>query len=157
MHGAPSVSFPVGRSAFVGMGLCVMGTAGLALQVFWWVDDGLGKGAVSSAQLGRWMSVGLAWMGTLAWALRMWWCTPKGELRWYQDSTHEPGVWTWRSAAYPQGLVPSSVTLIWTLGQGGLMYLGHPLGANFWVWVDSGDDPARWRALRCALHAHARH
>jgi hypothetical protein len=100
------------------------------------------------------MVAGMAWGVAAGWVLWMWWRTSQGELAWQAGLAHEPGVWHWTSAAYPEGLALTRVTQTLSLERGALLHLGHPLGTDFWVWIERGTDAGRWRAMRRALQSH---
>ncbi|MDQ7743256.1 hypothetical protein [Hydrogenophaga pseudoflava] len=150
MRNAPSVTYPVGRSvlcvrlmdAVAGLGL--LGVLVGGIQGSWRVA------LVCSLVWGLWVVVAL-WarqrmaQGTLAWLPDQ---VPEGP-------SGEPGVWSWASGAYQEGVALKRVERIYDLQRAMLLRLHNPDGARTWIWVERGTEPGRWLDLRRALVAHA--
>lgn len=153
MRNAPSVTYPVGRSAFQGrllLGLCLAGA--LALVLWWWLSE---------APSG-WV-LGIGWAGWLSWtwvALRSWRYAPVGRLQWDASPLHDPalrrnGTWRWLPAGV--GAAQDLDAVLWMLDAQAvvLLRLQRAEGRALWLWLDAAREPARWDALRRALKAHA--
>ena len=152
MQNAPSVVFPVGRCAFHGGLLLVLGMAIVAVGALFLA--GLGGGT-----LGAWIwfpgvAGAVAWLIWAAWAFLSWQRSPRGSLRWEPQRGAEggaPGTWSWidRSAHEPQAL--SDVERVLDLqGRVLLRVCGAGVGRQ-WVWVERSGAPAHWNDLRRAL------
>src|SRR5512134_2741835 len=98
MHGAPSVSYPVGRSRFAAGLLLAFWLSGAACVVLWSAQvRAPGWQLVASMLLV--LAVGLC-------AARDWWQAPRGDLSWDGDS------WNWSTAGQgTAGSVEVSVDL----------------------------------------------
>jgi toxin CptA len=137
MHSAPSVSYPVGRSRFLGTLLLVGWLAGAAANIGWWLQ--------AQPPSSRLMPVALvlACAGWLAW--RNWSRTPEAELSW--DGEH----WNWAGTpdASNDGV------------QVGIDFQGHLLlrwgrgPHSRWLWIDRASRPERWDDLRRAVYSRA--
>jgi hypothetical protein len=151
MRNAPSVTYPVGRSAFCArllFGVAAMGLLGVLMSVIY----------------GTWrttLTTSVAWCvwGTVAlWAWRR---MPRGQLVWHSDRVQPEGpqgvqgVWSWASEAYQEGVALKQVERVYDLQLAMLLRLRNPDGARTWVWVERVAEPARWLELRRALLAHA--
>lgn len=138
MHQAPSVIYPVGRSAFA-----ARAHAALAL---------LGLGAAGAWAL---QSPGFGWRQSLAFAavlacaglaLAAWLRSPAGCLHW------DGAAWHWEeggagSPGHPElALDLQSVMLLrWRAEAGGAL----------WLWVERASDASHWDALRRAVYSRA--
>src|SRR4051812_28160048 len=80
MHGAPSVTYPVGRSTFAGVGAAVLLAGALAAILAWSLQSPAGW---------RQFAAYAAVMVAAAAALRGWLRSPVGELRW------DGRAWNW--------------------------------------------------------------
>jgi hypothetical protein len=138
MHAAPSVSYPVGRSAFAGAlagGLALLGGAAAAawsLQAgaFGW-RQGFAVGCVLAAGAGA----------TLAW-LR----SPAGVLRW------DGAAWQWQQG---QGTSVGVVSVALDLQSRMLLRWSGDDGRALWLWVERTSDVSHWDALRRAVYSRA--
>lgn len=155
MRSAPSVTYPVGRSAFLGWLLVGAGAAGLGALLL---------GAVYQRQ-----ATPLWWLVTAFWVLWVlvagsaWHRQVEGNLAW--KSAHRrsegnspatsPGEWVWSSAAYLEGVALQRVERVYDLQAWMLLRLHNPDGARIWAWVERSRDVQRWSDLRRALVAHA--
>ncbi len=69
---------------------------------------------------------------------------PVGQLRWDGEQ------WHWSGA--DDGAV-RSITCVWDLQVLLLLKIHFEPGAQQWLWLEAGAEPARWRAMRRALVA----
>jgi hypothetical protein len=161
MYNAPSVSYPVGRFAFVGV--CLGGVTVLALvlqtgfALGWWQ-----RGAWVPW---RWMLAGAVWAVTLTAAWWHWWRSPVGWLIWEPAMAESPPLdvtgaqgWWWGDQAVPEGapvlrVQPQVLSSTWALLH---LTVGEPARSRrLWVWAVESRAPDRWLALRRALKRHA--
>jgi hypothetical protein len=150
MRSAPSVRYPVGRSAFYGFLLAVLCLVGMLAVVLAAVWDGPMSGS----------GLGVAWLLWSAGASWAWVRQPQGKLTWDASavpSVGEPsrGAWSWSSLAYQEGVELSRVERVYDFQVAVLVRLYNPDGAQSWVWVERHTDPGHWDDLRRALWAHA--
>jgi toxin CptA len=138
MHNAPSVSYPVGRSRFMGWLALLLWLAGLSAMLAWVpahlrpIPWPTGLVLLGMAALGVWV----AWV---------WWRQPCGILRW--DGQH----WLWQGQALSAGAVPAVV-----LDLQHVVLLHWPsASAGPWLWLEGRQDPQQWRALRRAVYSRA--
>jgi toxin CptA len=138
MHAAPSVSYPVGRSAFAGRLLAALILLGLAAATAWTLQ----------APPSAWRH-GLAF-GSLgicsAVAMLAWLHSPQGVLRW--DGTE----WQWLAG---QGSAPGRIELALDLQSHLLLRWRGEDGAAPWFWLERKSDPSHWDALRRAVYSRA--
>ncbi|MGM9427984.1 hypothetical protein [Hydrogenophaga sp. MI9] len=155
MRSAPSVTYPVGRSAFLAALLAGAGVAGLVALV-------LGLTYRSQASPGWWVATG-AWTLWVVIAGFAWRRQPGGCLSWKAAQGRSGGVpsevshgdWVWSSAAYLEGVTLKRVERVYDLQAWMLLRLHNPDGARLWAWVERSQDVRRWGDLRRALIAHA--
>lgn len=151
MRNAPSVMYPVGRSVFCAR--LMWGAAGLGLL-----------GVLMGLIYGSWRSamvcgvVWCLWLSMMTWS---WQRMPRGRLAWQSDRMptdalkEVPGIWSWASEAYQEGVELKRVERVYDLQRAMLLRLHNPDGARIWIWVERLAEPARWLDLRRALLAHA--
>jgi toxin CptA len=138
MHAAPSVSYPVGRSAFAGALLAGLALLGLAAACGW---------ALQASAVG-WRQ-GLAFVAVAAcgaFALLAWLRSPAGTLRWNGQD------WQWRQGEVSRdGRVEVSLDL-----QARLLvrWTGEGRSAR-WLWLERKSAPSHWEALRRAVYSRA--
>ena len=138
MHGAPSVSYPVGRSRFAGLLLLTAWLAGAATALASWLQGqpfAWRIAVVASLLAAAGVFAGLAW-----------WRSASGTLAWDGDG------WTWSgsSRSYP-GEVDVGLDLQrWLL----LRFSGD--GATHWSWLERSRHAERWDDLRRAVYSRAR-
>ena len=151
MRNAPSVIYPVGRSAFHGRVLCALGLSGaLALGLLGWLSPGWPVGWVASGCV-----VWLMWAG---WAVRSWWYVPDAMLHWDARAAAalpggRTGRWRWQ---LPESEPVDLTRVEWLIDAGAVLLLRlHAEGSRArWVWLEAGRAPSRWDELRRALTAH---
>jgi hypothetical protein len=151
MRNAPSVVYPVGRSAFYGRVLVLLG----ALSLLTW----FGWGATqlwAFHQLGVWLAGIVAWSTWVAWVWRSWRRTPVGQLRWDAQASRvdDPlrvGAWRWCRAVAEDGVPLLAVELALDLQTRALLRLRGADASSRWVWVERSGDASRWNDLRRAL------
>lgn len=147
MHNAPSVTYPVGRSRFLGAWLVLLWLAGAGVAGLWWRSPGghgwrlalvLAALALAAALAGRlWRSLGaqdLCWNGS-TWQLQA------------------------RGTAAPAHEVQGSLRVHLDLQRRLLLCLqaapAQGRASRHWLWAEAAADPARWHALRCAVYSRA--
>lgn len=151
MRNAPSVVYPVGRSAFHGHVLLLLG----ALSLLAWVGWGATQ-PWASRQLGVWLAGLLAWSTWVAWVWRSWRRTPVGYLRWDAQAARveDPlrvGAWRWCHSAAEDGEPLLNVELALDLQARALLRLRGADAGSRWAWVERSVDVSRWNDLRRAL------
>ena len=142
MHNAPTVSYPLGRSAWWGAPLVVLWLAGVAALAIWCAS----VDALSWRQgldLALWLLFG-------GWSWRAWRGQVLGELSW--TGTHWLLV---RAAAAPascEGLVSVQLDLQHLL----LLRFTPVTGPACWLLLQRATQPERWQDLRRAVYSRAR-
>ena len=138
MHAAPSVNYPVGRSAFAGWGYALLGLAGLAAASMWTVQSGVFGWRQALAFL--------AVMACGSLAVRSWLASPVGILGWN-------GV-GWQ---LQQGLEVTTgrPEIILDLQARMLLRWTPEPGSAAWFWVEAESDASHWDALRRAVYSRA--
>lgn len=157
MQNAPSVTFPVGRSAShtsVRIGLGAL--SGVALAVAFGTSWIASPAPLSWLRWTPGLALWLAWLAADGWRGKH---QPKGMLKWDAQATPlrleaPPGAWLWLAHGHdlrPETVRPEAVFD----GQSRLLLRLHggawPWGQ--WVWLERATDPARWDDLRRALVA----
>jgi toxin CptA len=151
MRNAPSVIYPVGRSAFCGGLLLALALVSFLAGALWcWL----------SADPPVWVAcVGIVvWLGWALCAFSQWWATPAGLLAWKPTAPalEDPqvrGRWCWRDATGNER-EPQAVQWVLDLQSVVLLRLQGPALPVRWLWLDRRRDPACWDGLRRALVAH---
>lgn len=137
MHGAPSVSYPVGRSRFAGV-LALLGwLLGALVITLWW----------SQSQSPGWR-LWCAWAVLAAagvFAVWGWWRSPAGELAWDGET------WSWSTA----GLVHTGTLEVGLDFQRWLLLRCECGNATLWLWVERASLAERWDDLRRAVYSRA--
>ena len=156
MYNAPSVSYPVGRSAFYGWCLVGIGLAGwlawgsLHAMVHW------GQAApLTDVQSAFGLLICGGWTAVAVWQWRQ---SPQGQLHWdaggmpaVRDA--RPGLWRWQPAGRTRSLDVARVRLVLDGQAHCLLRMECPGAGARWLWVDARQDPRRWDDLRRALVA----
>ena len=138
MHAAPSVSYPVGRSAFA-LGLAAALAALGALVAAAWL--------LESAQAGwRHALAAAAVAAGGAGALVAWWRSPAGLLHW------DGAAWNWEEG---RELRPGHPEIALDLQNRLLLRWQAEAGRARWLWVERARAPAHWEALRRAVYSRA--
>ncbi|MFP8833263.1 hypothetical protein ACLIJR_03240 [Hydrogenophaga sp. XSHU_21] len=144
MRHAPSVGFPVGRSHFWCMGLCLSGILmALVLALAW-------------PRLPGWvaLSLGVAQTAWWIWAARTVGRDPEGRLL-YQGqggATYIDGTgWAWADGRSDGALPIAAPEVVVDLGARVLLHLAGPRGVPRWAWVEASSSRGDWLALRRAL------
>jgi hypothetical protein len=161
MYNAPSVSYPVGRCAFVG--ICLGGVTLLAVGLQ--TGFALGWWQRGAWVLWRWVLADAVWAVTLTGAWWHWWHSPTGWLIWEPTLAESPPPdatavqgWWWGDHAVPEGepvlrVQPKVAASTWALLH--LTVIGPTRPRRLWVWALESRAPDRWLALRRALKRHA--
>jgi toxin CptA len=143
MHAAPSVSYPVGRSALAGWLLALAVLAALALALFWcW----------QAAQVGWRQASALA--ATLACggvALAGWLRSPRGSLHW------DGGEWRWEPGASRAGQQAGRPEIALDLQSRLLLHWRGTDAGSRWLCLEQASAPLHWEALRRAVYSPASH
>ncbi|HEX7891575.1 MAG TPA: hypothetical protein VF522_19650 [Ramlibacter sp.] len=138
MHAAPSVSYPVGRSAFAGCVILLLALLGLLGALAWTLQ-----------------AQALAWRQALAFAavaacsgiaLASWWRSPQGVLRW------DGAEWQWQQGSQAW---PGEVELALDLQSRLLLHWRAAAGRTLWLWMEATSDVSHWEALRRAVYSRA--
>ena len=138
MHGAPSVSHPVGRSSFGGTVLALAWLAAAVAILAW---------ALAGASAGRLLPAAALVVLLGGVAARSWWREPRGVLAW--DGTR----WTWSTAAVPLGQA-GTLSVVVDL-QRALLVQWRSTGGPRWFWLQPAGSRDRWVALRRAVYSRA--
>ncbi|HYE41575.1 MAG TPA: hypothetical protein VEB23_16685 [Ramlibacter sp.] len=138
MHAAPSVTYPVGRSAFAARLQAALGLLGLAAASAWaWQSPSFG-----------WRQA-LAFGGVLAGAalaFTSWRRSPAGHLRWDGEA------WQWEEGA---SSTPGRPETALDLQSAMLLRWRPQAGRALWLWVERASDASHWDALRRAVYSRA--
>ncbi len=137
MHSAPSVTYPVGRSRFLGGLLAVFVLTGVAAGVMVWQRtplNGWQVFIVGAVTLLAGLGAGFFWR-TL----------PQGDLRWDGHRWEGPGAAT-RTAGVHVHLDLQRHLLVRLQGAG---------DAGPWLWLSAASRPERWDDLRRAVYSRA--
>jgi toxin CptA len=138
MHGAPSVSYPVGRSRFAAGLLLLVWLLGTAAVILWAIQVRV-PGWQRAASLLLVLAAGL-------WAAWSWWRAPRGALSWDGEN------WSW-SAAGQEGT--GSVEIGLDL-QHWLLLRWNGGNPSRWLWLERARCLERWDDLRRAVYSRAR-
>lgn len=155
MYNAPSVVYPVGRSAFHGGLLVALGVVSAAVGVMCLVESDF-------RALGVWAwlpgaSAGAGWLFWATWACLSWLRLPRGTLRWdsqrVEEGSTSSGAWSWTDRAGSEALVLSGMERVLDLQDRVLLRFSGPGLGRRWAWVERSGSPGRWNDLRRALVA----
>ena len=153
MHNAPSVVYPVGRSAWLGRALVVLGLLSLSTAV-------LAASTMDASRLSGFVPLLLLWCAWCVWAWRQWRRSPTGWLRWQADGHVQPdapaGLWCWQHDRAAVGIELGSVEPVLDLQARWLLRLDGSATVPRWVCLEATGDPANWQAMRRALMAARR-
>jgi toxin CptA len=133
MHGAPSVTYPVGRSRFAGLLAAVVCALPAVVLAAW----GLAADALNwrhAVGAGCWVVAACA-------CILQWRRAPAGTLSW------DGGAWHWNGVAIPAPRAAVDLQR-WMLLEAGK-------GGPGWLAVDQDAAPSHWDALRRALYSPA--
>jgi toxin CptA len=142
LHNAPSVSYPLGRSRFLGCLLLGAWLVAAGVSLWWW----------RTAPPGDWRP----WVGCLSWLLAGlamaagWHRSPVGALHWDGE------LWFWESQACRDGSALAPPVVAIDLQTVMLLRLDNPAGAVWWLWAERATWPERWLDLRRAVHTGRR-
>jgi toxin CptA len=137
MHAAPSVTYPVGRSAFAARFHGAIALLGLLAVAAWGFQSS--GGWRPAAGLG-------AVLAAAAYAVWSWWRTPAGTLRW------DGADWRWQEQGADSAGIP---VLSLDLQSRMLLRFRPHEGPVRWLWVERASDPSHWDALRRAVYSRA--
>lgn len=137
MHSAPSVNFPVGRSRFQGLLICLLSLLGAITGLLWQAQLDL-----SAWRL--WLFV-VTYVTTCALAAEMWRRSPQGILRW------DGQTWSWTVG---QSAWIGSLTVHLDLQNFLLVSLCPDQGTRIWLWPERRAHAGRWLDLRRAVFSN---
>ena len=138
MHAAPSVSYPVGRSAFAGRLYALAALAGVAVAGAWCLQ--------SPAMNWRHACALAAVLVAGALAARGWLASPVGVLHWDGDG------WQWQEGA---SVAAGQAEIALDLQSRLLVRFRAEAGPARWLWVEREAKLADWEALRRAVYSRA--
>ena len=136
MHSAPSVSYPVGRSAFAGALSALLWLLGAGAILAWALKSGPATGRLVAASLVC-AAAGLA-------SGRLWWRTRAGVVSWDGEG------WSCSTAA-----LGGPARAIVVLDLQGRMLVRLAAARSCWVWLERHQSPERWDDVRRAAHSRA--
>jgi hypothetical protein len=137
MHAPPSVSYPVGRSAFAGRCLAAVALAALAATLAWGF----------LAPWGWRQPLGLTALlasGAVAW--HSWRRSSAGALSW------DGSGWNWEEGG---AVVAGTPELALDLQERVLLRWRGDSGRTRWLWLEQASDASHWEALRRAVYSRA--
>ena len=137
MHAAPSVSYPVGRSAFAAGLYGALALLGLLAVSAWALQSPTGWRPLAgfAAVLA---TAALAWLG--------WRRAPSGTLRW------DGALWHWEE---PGAVCTGQPELALDLQSRMLLRFRPDAGGARWLWLERASAPSHWDALRRAVYSRA--
>ena len=138
MHGAPAVTYPVGRSRFQGQLVALAGLLGIFVGLLWCFH--------AAPITWRQPVFFLLLTSSLFIAFRQWRDSPSGSLRWDGQD------WTWSRPGFSTN---GSLTVHLDLQFCFLVCLQSERDGRIWLWPQREDRLARWRDLRRAVYASA--
>ena len=138
MHGAPAVTYPVGRSRFQGQLVALAGLVGVFVGLLWCFQ--------ASPITWRQPVFVLLLTSSLFIAFRQWRDSPTGSLRWDGQD------WTWNRQGFSTN---GSLTVHLDLQFCFLICLQSERDGRIWLWPQCEDRLARWLDLRRAVYASA--
>ena len=141
-HNAPTVVYPLGRSAFQGCLLSGMWFIGLLVLLLWYdraqqVDWRICSGAVAVGVAG--VAAYIGWMNS-----------PVGQIAW------DGQFWRWESPGYQTGVAQQQLSVIADFQHLLLLRIENQAHASLWLWVERKAFPARWLDLRRAVYSPKR-
>jgi toxin CptA len=137
MHSAPSVSYPVGRSAFVAWLYAALVLVALLALLAWVAQSSLGWR--------QWIALA-AVLASGSIAAQDWRGSPTGVLRW-------DGVgWSWEEGG---AAAPGQAEIAMDLQSRLLVRWRPESGRVLWLWLERGSDVSHWDALRRAVYSRA--
>jgi hypothetical protein len=142
MHGAPAVSYPVGRSRLAGLVLAAAWLAGAAACAAWgW--------QVAAPPWQRALAAALVLLSAVA-GLKGWAAAPRGTLAW------SGAAWRWEGGPPAAAAVDGQVACALDLQRWLLLAWTAPGHPRAWLWLERERAPADWDALRRAVYSRAR-
>ncbi len=142
LHSAPPVSYPMGRSCFLGALLLLAWCMCAVLMAAWWWFS-------AASDWRPWLGLAVL-LGAGAILARGWQRSPVGQLSW--DGQH----WAWESPVYQGGSTLEAPQVVLDLQSAVLLRLNNPAGASWWLWAESDGSLPRWLDLRRAVYARPR-
>lgn len=152
MRSAPSVVYPVGRCAFQGWVLVVLGGVSASAELMFLLQTD-----VRSQGLWGWLiccAVPFGWSAWMAWAFLNWRRSPVGSLHWSSGDGQrldEAGAWSWTDRAAVESLRLAEVECVLDLQRWVLLRVVGVDRGQHWLWVERSARASRWGDLRRAL------
>lgn len=137
MHGAPAVTYPVGRSRFQGWLLALAGALGAVVGLMWCI--------VASPMSWQQPLFVFVFIAFSVMAVRQWRDSPSGNLRWDGQD------WDWnRQRVSTRGYLTVHLDFQFCL----LLCLHSQREGRIWLWPQREDRVARWSDLRRAVYSN---
>ena len=131
MHSAPSVSYPVGRSRFMGWFIFFANVAGVLAGWLWYQQ-------LESLGWRQWLFSG-SLIASCFLAFQTWRRVPQGHISW------DGQVWCWTCGAIS---TQGSVTIHLDFQSVMLLRLNTKTAGRIWLWPERHVDVTRWVGLR---------
>ena len=141
-HSAPSVSYPLGRSRFLGCLLLVGWLIAAGVTLWWWRASATADWRPLLGCAALLIAAGVMATG--------WRRAPVGRLQW------DGQRWRWESVVYRSGTALEPPVVVLDVQFALLLRLDNQAGAVWWLWAERSALPARWLDLRRAVHARHR-
>jgi hypothetical protein len=145
LHNAPAVSYPLGRSRFLGCLLLFGWVIAAAVTLGWWRTSAL---ADFRPLLGCAALLLAAWVMLTGWQR-----APVGRLQW------DGQRWRWESEVYRSGTALEPPVVVIDVQLALLLRLNNQAGAVWWLWAERSAQKhpsAHWLDLRRAVYAKRR-
>jgi toxin CptA len=137
MHSAPSVSYPVGRSAFAAWLYGALSSLGALAFLAWTLQSPPGwRQAIAL----------VAVLASAGFALHAWRRSPVGVLLW------DGMAWSWEEN---QVVASGHPEIALDLQSRLLLRWGPESGRVRWLWLERASDASHWDALRRAVYSRA--
>lgn len=152
MQSAPSVVYPVGRSAFQAGLLVFLGLATATTGALYLFTSNFSLGLARDAVVPVLGALGwLSWVSCACWN---WSRSPEGSLHWQPvRGPEEPGTsgWSWAEGLHAGPVGLSGVERVLDLQDRVLLRFRLPGAGHRWVWAERSVLPTRWADFRRAL------
>ena len=140
LHNAPPVTYPLGRSRFLGSVLALAWLTTLGLTGLWQLGSPLGD---------LFPLLSFILLLVSGWTLTQGWLrSPAGRLAW------DGQFWRWESENYQGSSVLQAPVVVIDVQFGMLLRLQNQAGASWWLWAEKVRRQTLWQDLRRAVHAH---
>ena len=140
-HSAPQLTYPLARSAELGLVLAMIWLAG-AVLTGWWLY------CLAAVDSRAWLAAAVVLLTGIIAALS-WLRSPVGELSW------DGQYWRWQSLSYAGGGAALELNVALDVKRALLLRLENSDGAALWLWAQKSALPYRWLDLRRAVYSAA--